>query len=136
MCDLKSPAQIMKWQRGTVQEYDPDINQTTNTIKDTEVYYSYTQSRWFYCFSMRAPPSHLAHLPPLFSELLTDNVIRASCWFIRCWDRSYTSVSFLSRVYYEYITRTQPARWRVKNVMPTNCKKKKCYKRKYTTNNF
>ena len=66
----------MKLQRGTIQESDPDINQTMNTIKETEVYYTYTRSRWFYCFSMRAPPSHLAHLPPLFSELLTDNVIR------------------------------------------------------------
>jgi hypothetical protein len=48
-----------------------------NMIKETEVYYSYTQSRWFYCFSMRAPPSHLAHLSPLFPEYLTDNVIRS-----------------------------------------------------------
>jgi hypothetical protein len=67
----------MKLQRGTIQESDPDTNQTMNTIKGTEVYYTYTQSRWFYCFSMRAPPSHLAHLSPLFSELLTDNVIGA-----------------------------------------------------------
>jgi len=66
----------MKSQRGTIQESDPDTNRTMNTIIETEEYCTYTQSRWFYCFSMRAPPSHLAHLPPLFSELLTDNVIR------------------------------------------------------------
>jgi hypothetical protein len=66
----------MKLQRCTVEESDPDTDQMMNMIKETEVYYTYTQSRWFYCFSMRAPPSHLAHLSPLFSELLTDNVIR------------------------------------------------------------
>jgi len=68
----------MKLQRGTIQESDLDSNQPMNAIKETEVYYAYTQSRWFYCFSMRAPPSHLAHLPPLFPELLTDNVIRGT----------------------------------------------------------
>jgi len=73
----------MKLQRGTIQESDPDTNQTMNVIKETEVYCTYTQSRWFYCFSMRAPPSHLAHLPPLFSELLTDNVIRGKEFRVR-----------------------------------------------------
>jgi len=35
-------------------------------------YYSHTQSR-FHCLHMRAPPSHLVHLSPLCTEVLTDN---------------------------------------------------------------
>jgi hypothetical protein len=46
-------------------------------IKETDVYYSYTQSRWFYCFPIGAPSSHLAHLSPLFPEVLHDHVIRS-----------------------------------------------------------
>ena len=66
----------MNLQRDTIEESDPDTNQTKNTINKLKCIIYYTRSRWFFCFSMRAPPSHLAHLPPLFSELLTDNVIR------------------------------------------------------------
>ena len=126
----------MKLQRGTVQESDPDSNQTMNTIKETEVYYAYTQSRWFYCFSMRAPPSHLAHLPPLFSELLTDNVIRGKELRVG-FSVAETEVTRVSASCLECTVNTL-----LEHSLPDGVSKALCllteksYKRKYTKYNF